>query len=264
MFKRLRRSVEKRFLRMTCRKFGCYPIDYSEPADIFVTGYPKSGHTWMQHILCAMVFGVDPALCPDSLVQEMVIDIYGRRFYRRLLSPCYFKSHDLPSPRYRRVIYLLRDGRDAMVSYCHFLQLQNEGAADLAAMVRDGTGLFRGKWQDHVREWQRNPFGADMLVVKYESLLNKPLESLRRVCVFTGVQRTDEQLQRVVELTAFPRMRQREIEHGWSLHPDWQGRGKLFTRRGQSGTFRDEMPADVRREFERQARDVLLANGYET
>src|SRR5579862_9101604 len=92
-----------------------------DPKDIFVVAYPKSGVTWMQYLLAGLIFGIDARHAHDSLVQDLVPDVHQRTFYRRHMTPTFFKTHHLPQPEYRRVIYLVRDGRDVMVSYFHFL-----------------------------------------------------------------------------------------------------------------------------------------------
>ena len=49
---------------------GLQPISETSPADIFVCGYPRSGHTWFQNLLAGVVFGVDPEFAHDSLIQD--------------------------------------------------------------------------------------------------------------------------------------------------------------------------------------------------
>src|SRR5579862_3808690 len=100
---------------------GLRPIGETEPSDIFVCGFPRSGHTWFQNLLAGVVFGANPEFAHDSLIQDLVPDVHYKRFYKRYGPNAYFKSHALPRKEYRRVVYLLRDGRDAMVSYYHFM-----------------------------------------------------------------------------------------------------------------------------------------------
>src|SRR5687767_15231360 len=100
---------------------GLQPIRETSAADVFICGYPRSGNTWFQNLLAGVVHGVDPEFAHDSLIQDLVPDVHYKRFYKRYGPHAYFKSHALPEPSYRRVVYLLRDGRDVMVSYHHFL-----------------------------------------------------------------------------------------------------------------------------------------------
>src|SRR5579871_1431411 len=95
------------------------PISESRPEDVFIAGYPKSGNTWVQNLLVGVVYGAAPSRVPDTLVQDLVPDVHSRSWYRRYGRLMFFKTHHLPRPEYRRVVYLLRDGRDVMVSYWH-------------------------------------------------------------------------------------------------------------------------------------------------
>src|SRR5262245_49052900 len=79
---------------------GYTPIRTVMPNDVFVVGYPKSGNTWFQYIVSALVYGVDPEATPDSVIQELVPDVHAKSFYKRFATPTYFKSHDLPTPEH--------------------------------------------------------------------------------------------------------------------------------------------------------------------
>ena len=83
------------------------PITQFSDMDIFIAGYPKSGNTWLQNLITGIYFGVDPDLAPDTLIQELVPDIHFKKYYRRLKTPMFFKTHYLPRPEYKRVIYLV-------------------------------------------------------------------------------------------------------------------------------------------------------------
>src|SRR5438093_1486020 len=91
---------------------GLVPIGEYEADDIFVVGYPKSGHTWFQNLLVGIVYGMDNRYAPDSLIQDLVPDVHYKKYYRRYMRPMFFKSHMFPTQQYKRVVYLLRDGRD--------------------------------------------------------------------------------------------------------------------------------------------------------
>ncbi|MDB6057814.1 MAG: Sulfotransferase, partial [Verrucomicrobiales bacterium] len=117
---------------------GYTPIDEFQPEDVFIVGYPKSGNTWFQNLISGLIYGVDSRLCPTRLVNDIVPDVHFNEYYHRYSTPMFFKSHSLPRPDYRRVVYLLRDGRDAMVSYFHYLEAIEKKQLDFLALVKTG------------------------------------------------------------------------------------------------------------------------------
>lgn len=102
IFKKITRSPSRflrdRFEQKVRQRTGLYPMHLSDPEDIFVVGYPKSGNTWMQNLAAAIAFGTDPHLTPDQLVNDLVPDVHDQAFYRRYRTPMFFKAHYLPRP----------------------------------------------------------------------------------------------------------------------------------------------------------------------
>ena len=95
---------------------GFDPIGQFQDDDVFIAGFPKSGNTWLQLIIATMIYGLDPARSPEKLTQELVPDVHYKEFFKRFRSPTVFKTHDLPRPEHRRVINIVRDGRDVLCS----------------------------------------------------------------------------------------------------------------------------------------------------
>ena len=246
------RKKTKTFLK------GWTRITEFAPEDIFVVGYPKSGNTWFQDLITAVVYGVHPVFAPPSLAQVLVPDVHKQTYYHRFSTPMYFKSHHLPRPDYRRVVYLMRDGRDVMVSFYHY-DKATRGTADLADMVRLGHPTH-GKWQAHINAWLANPHGAQMLVVRYEDLKRNAVHELERFCSFAGVKREASFLEMMVRETDFEKMQQREIRSGSGLST-WPA-DKLFRRRGVVGSHKDEMPPELLQEFMAGAGHTLKQCGY--
>jgi Sulfotransferase domain len=234
-------------------------INDFNPDDIFVAGYPKSGNTWMQHLIAALIFGMDPRLALDSLVQNLVPDVYFTKFYKRYLTPTFFKTHDLPKPHHRRVIYLVRDGRDAMVSYFHHLAALGP-SPDCLKLVATGDGLFPCRWHEHVEAWLENPYGAEMITVSYEMLSRDRITELGRICAFAGLERGQGTLSFVAQNCTFETMREKERKFGWA-NPDWP-KAKAFVRRGKVGSYKDEMPPEILEAFLQISTPALKRMGY--
>jgi hypothetical protein len=260
--KRLRRFFTGLIDRRITLQTKLTPITQFSDEDIFIVGYPKSGITWFQHLITGIYFGVDPELAPATLMPELIPDIHFKKYYRRFNTPMFFKTHHLPRPEYKRVVYLLRDGRDVMVSYYHYqMRILNE-EVDFMAMVRDGKGLFPGKWHEHLKAWNANPYNAEKLVIKYEDLKQSPLAALTRFCEFAQIERNQSFLCRVIEQTDFARLQAKERDGYMSRPNKALPESKKFFRRGIVGSYKDEMPQDVLGVFLQDATPMLKEMGY--
>jgi len=239
-------------------------MDQFMAEDVFIVGYPKSGSTWFQDLAAAVVFGINPAFMPPSVALDLVPELRGKyAYYRRHMTPSFFKSHEFPRPDHQRVVYLIRDGRDVMVSYYHYLKAFG-GPVDFMDMVQKGkSGKYTvfGKWHEHVNAWLANPHHAQMLMIKYEDLKRDTATELARFCTFAGLERDPSFLDMVAREAVFEKMQQKEIRLGRG-DPEWP-KDKLFRRRGVAGSYKDEMPADILQAFMAQAGDTLKKCGYE-
>ena len=255
----LRRGVERLLDPYVRRVARSIPIDQVRTNDVFIVGYPKSGTTWLQHLVAGLVFRVNLDFTPDLLVQDLVPDVHARRYYRRYLSRTFFKSHHRPQANYRRVVYLVRDGRDAIVSYHHYLNQLAGRRYNLARLVEHGEGLEHGPWHQHVEAWMANPFGAEMLVVRYEDLRADPRREVERLCRFVDLDCPPEVVDDVASKCSFEQMQARERAYGIE---EWDSSQGLFVRRGKVGGFRDEMPAQALEAFNAQSAVALRRFGY--
>lgn len=228
-----------------------------DPQDVFVLGYPKSGHTWVQNLLACVRFGCDGRETPDAVVQHLIPDVQFLQYYVPFASPMFFKSHHLPRPDYRKVIYLLRDGRDVMASYRYFLGSVN--AVEIGS-YRELRRLSDVAWHEHVEAWLKNPYEAEMLVVRYEDLLRDGARELRRMCRFAGVDASDERIHAAVESCSFENLRHKEAAYGL-LTKRWP-RGKHFFRRGVVGSYRDELDERFLQDFLAEAEPTLRRLRY--
>jgi hypothetical protein len=163
----------------------------------------------------------------------------------------YVKTHELPRGDFHPAVYLVRDGRDALVSYAWFmLQVrQNKEKGDvsaeeyrdtLARLIQSDNPHF-GDWSANVRAWGARP---GTVVVRFEELVQSP----RDVAV-VAVSRLGLGLRPLPngEVPTFEQM-QRE-------------RPKLV-RRGQCGSWRDEFPDDLLSLFWKRHGDVMHQFGY--
>lgn len=266
MFKNLKRKA-KLFIRPERNGFKTYlknqqfyPTSYVEPQDIFIAGYPKSGNTWMQHMMASLIYGIEPQYLPDKLAQELVPEIKrNETYYKRFLSFTCFKIHNLPKPEYRRVIHLVRDGRDAMASY--FAMQKGLGKdISLKDMIVDGKGIVPSKWHEHSKQWIENPYDAEIIQVKYEDLLQEPKREIEKICAFIGLVRSDELIDKCVKGNSFESMQEREEKYGIG-NKNWNKKER-FVRKGKIGTYKEEIPENLNNYFTDESRKELQYFGY--
>lgn len=243
-----------------CAATGLRPIDQFSEKDVFVVGYPKSGNTWMQYLVAGAFYGIDLQTAPDALIQDLAPDVHFKKFFKPLFPVTFFKSHFLPRPEYRKVVYLLRDGRDTMVSYWHYLEGLVGKDLDFLELVQTGRELFPCKWHEHVAQWLANLYSAQMITVRYEDLKKDTVAELRRIRDFAGLTCPDSALERAAQHSSFAAMKHREASFAWE-NPQIP-KNKQFIRRGQIGSYEDEMSSAVRDAFLGEAGAMMKRAGY--
>lgn len=242
---------------------GLIPKAEVHDEDIFIIGFQKSGTNWFRNLVAGAIYGADPEFTPYALLRDLIPNRVPKApYYKRYATPTFFKVHDLPRPEYKRVVYILRDGRDVMVSYYHHLQTVREAAIDFLSVVQADRNVTSGvKWHKHVETWLSNPYQAQMLIIKYEDLKQDAVKELRRFCAFAGVERDDAHLALIARKASFDKMRQKEIRDGGVGILNWPKDG-VFVRRGEVGSHKDEMPPEVLAAFLQDAGSTLRQLGY--
>ena len=131
----------------------------------------------------------------------MVPDIHvGLDGLRSDIKPRIIKTHYMPNVKYPRIIYLVRDGRDSIVSFFDFHKKLNGYRREFDRFVHDVClgKIWPGAWHDHVMQWinweSRKPF----LLVRYEDLLHNPIQELDRLVRFVGLEVSEKKLELAV------------------------------------------------------------------
>lgn len=262
MLERLLRRLDKgqnKPAEPICPK-GFERIGHFLDTDIFVAGYPKSGNTWLQLMLPSLIYGFDPYRIPDSIIQELSPDVHYKAFYKRFGDLTTFKTHNLPQPEYRRVIQIVRDGRDVTCSFYHYNKARGSSVS-MDELIDQPSKMPFGSWHQHIEEWNRNPYHADILVVKYEDLKTNCVLQLQRIADFIGINVSESDLQRVSNGSSVEKMQLREKTTGWD-NASWP-KEKRFVRQGIANAFKKELTLDQIRRFNKTAAKALELHGYE-
>jgi len=237
-------------------------ISETSEQDIFIVGFPKSGNTWMQSIVSGLLYCMDTSLLPDKLAQEIVPDVHARSFYKRFTKFNFFKSHLLPQKQYKRVIYIVRDGKDALISYYFFLK-DLGSKVSLDSIIKNGDELFPSFWHIHVNEWLENRYHSDIIYIRYEDLLISPMEELKKICKFAGLERSDEILKMVINGNSFEKMKEKAKNFDGVGHINWLGeKGVKFFRNGKIGDHKNHMTEEQIEFFNNLSKKELQKFNY--
>lgn len=246
------------------RQQNLIPITETNEDDIFIAGYPKSGNTWMQHLISSILLESTSQRLTPRLVNEIVPDVHAKQYYRRFLPEMFFKTHNLPKPQYKKVIHLIRDGRDAIVSYYKMEVNQNKNYRfSLEDMVIDGKGIFPSKWHIHTRQWMENPFNAKILTVRYEDLKLQPLFELQKICNFANIQLSKDLLFQIITANNINKLREKINIYGTDNEHNYKNKPVTsFFRKGIIGDYKSILNRSQIENFNKEAHTELKAFNY--
>ena len=99
------------------------------PDDTFLVSFPRSGNTWTRFLVCNLINPDDPV--NFAQLESRIPEIYDvtDRDLRAFPRPRIIKSHECFDPRYKKIVYIVRDPRDVLISYYEF-QLKRRVISD--------------------------------------------------------------------------------------------------------------------------------------
>lgn len=212
------------------------------PGDTFLAAYPKSGNTWLKFMVAELAGGEEV----DFESTESMVPAIGRHHEAPQLLPGggrIVKTHEPFRGDYGRAVYLVRDVRDVIVSYHHYVQWRSDRQIDLDAFL-DGWVSGRldglGPWHEHVTSWlDARQSGVPVFLVRYEDLRAEPREWLGKVAEFLRLDPGDGALESAVAHNQIERMREKEILNREFFLREWKaGQEPGFVRKGAVGDWR--------------------------
>lgn len=229
---------------------------------VFVVGYPKSGTTWA---------------C--QLVADYLQLPFPRGSILPIGCPAVVHGHETVWPSYRRSVYVMRDGRDVMVSLFfhvarripdgdnpaiprhlrkHLKGLRNKNDVRaylprfIESQVRDPFAS-RVHWGEHVSSFL-DANHASVAQLKYERMLTDGVSALSEAArVLTGEEPDADRCALAVDRYSFSKQSNRKAGA--------EDR-KSFLRKGEAGDWRNHFTREAAEIFDRHCGEALVAAGY--
>ncbi len=230
-------------------------------SDVLVVTYPGSGTTWLANVLCELGLpyidgyteelpendGSMPTVLPDkSRARTPSLDRKRKarfdlrcdlRLIKTHLWPVYFEQFPV-----RKIVLMVRDGRDAVVSYYHWrmsFSEEGENGSFHEFLRRPGINGVPPlqDWSQTILGWWSQEWVKQLHVLKFEDCKRCPGYEIEKLLRFLGVSKTKKQIVDAVEGSTFERMR--TDEENVCSGDSGQVQGYIM-RRGTSGGWVNE------------------------
>jgi len=246
------------------------------PDDIFIVTYPRSGTTWVQMILYLLTHDgkmdfqhismVSPFL--ERFLERDIMTIAELEAYP---SPRIIKSHlsynAIPKGACK-YIYIVRNGKDVLVSYFHFYQshLKFKGTfSEFFERFMQGKVQFK-TWFKHVAGWLEHKDDPNVLLLQYEDLIHEPRGSIQKIIDFCGFNNiTPEQFSAILEKSSFTFMKKHgdKFDHLTGKMLEQGSIQGVFIRQGKIGESKKLLTEQQEQLFEQKFQEYLGASGID-
>jgi len=208
--------------------------------DCWLASFPRSGNTYFRNILY-YVYGIESSTWHKETAYGVDENYDRYQFVKTHLLPGELLPDDPSIP----AIYIVRDGRDAVVSIAHhrsdLVQPGSDFDSNLLEAIVAEEGSFFGGWSKNVNEWIQRA----QLLIRYEDLIADPVAVFKRVEKLIPLPPPAWD-----KLPGFEEMKKGKPMYGGvskitdpKFNPE-EFAGKFF-RKGKSGGWKEEMPPHV-------------------
>jgi hypothetical protein len=234
-----------------------FAAGYGSKMIVWVASFPRSGNTFLRIVLHRL-YGVRTSTVydVDGVAERLGNELIGFTDRPGSLSelraaddPHFVKTHrqrDAEVDEDDRAICLVRDGRDALVSWARQASEADPDTYEdeLRSKILRATAVGTGSWGANVLSWLRPP-APHRVILRYEDLIRDPQAAVNPIIA--------------------------TVAPGLGLRPEavipsldeLRGHDALFFRRGRTGSHHDELPTESHQLFwsqiDNQAAMALLS-----
>jgi len=229
---------------------------------VHLISYPRSGSTFTR--TCFALLQGSPQL---SEYQGDIVTAEGGPLTDSLDDIRIVKSHHF-RPWHERAVYLVRDGRNAMVSNLYLRYLSGSHELKSPSELTEGLELLASEgesWPAHLNRAVSMAETKPVCFVRFEDLLSDPARELRTMIEFVRREVPDSVIDQCVELAHRSRA---YFEHPLSGYAHTPSPGSIYEKlqtRRDADYWDDIFDANARRWFhEEGGTPHLLRFGYES
>jgi hypothetical protein len=211
--------------------------------EVLVNAYPKSGVTWLLHLICDLLEGVhkdkpesEPLIYDHPVSSDWII-VKGHYPYWEAAIP-YLEG--------RNVILTQRDPRDVVVSAMYYRKAVNLGL-DVAI-----DHLIRSSYVDWIESWYSSDLRVEKLIAtRYENLHYKPVRELRNIIwQLTDITLPNNRIRQALNRQSFASM------------IDQLGGDRHFMRKGVVGDWKNHFTREHAERFNAHFGEFMLRHRY--
>lgn len=236
------------------------------------TGFSTGDRAWLD-----TVSGLNSLDLTDDELDCLRPDIYAW-YAANSRGTSFHKAHDafgtaangkpiLGFPGLSGALYVLRNPFDVALSLADFLACSASRAVDLMCNPKASIGPVdsyygpvRQKldtWSQHVRSWSEAS-EIDLLVVRYEDLVQSPFDEFSKVVRFAGLDYDDDWVRRAIRFSSFNELQKQETQQGFTeMHAE-----TLFFRHGSARRTADNLSDELKQKLIARHGPVMKKFGY--
>ena len=231
----------KRHSRLNKMNFGVKSNQF------YLASFPKSGNTWIRFIIANLLSGNRDVnlknlmkYIPDSHVEEQVKYVINEKNIFNQFNFQFIKTHDLKNRYYynKNIIYVVRDGRDVINSYFHYINARNNEKLNIEDIILNNHDSPFGSWSDHILSWCSD-VRENFFLLKYENLLKEPFNEMSNLLSAINWKIENNKLKQAIEKSSFDKLQKIEKKKGIMFDQKLLQKDSLFFRSGRLGDWKN-------------------------